>query len=392
MKMDIEKWYKNEVESNREAPPETLWDSIQDDLDLDKVWGRLDNSLTQTRKYPLWAFRAAAASIALLIGFSAWFFWFGQRQGDPFAPAAVVQQEQTNHVHETISSEPAVEPQSISLAQDRVPSRIIFAERVLITDLEMPGDRKGDLQDIPELVELFPLEKKEVSPSDNPPSGILNSARTLEDEFLASLEPEPISRNFSIGILGQFANTWLLNPKTLSGLQSYELTATQASFGKNFGLTFMKPLTSRTSLKADLMVLSESRQNYLEYLSGQYLTTSLQLDYSSLSLMLSIRPGRAGSPHSIHLGAYAGTLIQAREVAGQNNLTVRDEYSNTDFGLVGGYEYFIPLTGNLFLGTGLYAKYGLTNAFSGNQQIPDYLNRTHNAAFIFSLSFNYAIK
>jgi long-subunit fatty acid transport protein len=58
---------------------------------------------------------------------------------------------------------------------------------------------------------------------------------------------------------------------------------------------------------------------------------------------------------------------------------------------VGGYEYFIPVSDNIFLGTGLYAKYGLTNAFSGNQQIPEYLNRTHNAAFIFSLSINYEI-
>ncbi|MEE4178235.1 MAG: hypothetical protein V2I46_12085 [Bacteroides sp.] len=389
--MDIEKWYKNEVESNREDPPEALWSSIQDDLDLEKVWTRLDNSLAQTRKFPIWSYRAAAAGIALLLGFSSWFFWFSQKEGSTIAPATLGQQEQVVETLDIVPAEASIEPQTIALQRDPAPSQSQLDKGNLIVDLASEGTINEDIPDALKLVDLTPFDKQELTPPNKQLSDILSPSQTLEQEFLASLEPEPLDRSFSIGILGQFANTWLLSPKTLRGLQSQELTATNASFGKNFGLTLMKPLSNRASLKADLMVLSESRQNYKEYLSGQYLTTSLQLDYSSLSLMLSVRPGKAGSPHYIHLGGYAGTLIQAREVAGQNNLIVRDEYSNTDFGLVGGYEYFIPVSDNIFLGTGLYAKYGLTNAFSGNQQIPEYLNRTHNAAFIFSLSINYEI-
>jgi len=390
--MDIEKWYKHAVESNHEDPPEALWDSIQDDLDVSDVWTRLEGSLSQTRKIPLWVFRAAAASIALLIGFSAWFLWFGKDDSVHQAPPILVQQK----VEEENSEAPAVaslgKRPGLTHSEPKVIAHLGKRERELTIDLASAGSKTEKSRETEEMAEFKRIEKQELPALPEQPSGLKESPKTLADEFLASLDPEPLNTRFSIGILGQFANTWLLNPKTFQGLQSQELTATNATFGKNFGLSFMKPLGIRTSLKGELMILSQSRQNYMEYLSGQYTPTSLRLDYRSLSMMLSLSPLEPGSPHSLQLGAYVGTLIQAREVSGQNNLIVRDEYAKTDFGLIGGYEYFIPVSSNVFIGTGFFAKYGLTNVFYGNQQIPDYLNRTHNAPFIFSLSVNYSIK
>lgn len=390
--MSIEKWYKHTVESNQETPPGAVWDSIQDDLDLEGVWTRLEGSLAHSSKIPVWANLAVAASLALLLGFSAWFFWFGQERTSPDAPVASLQAEPGAGVTQSIT--PDIPDESFTITQTQPTPNYASgsAKSKSVPGLFATVANQETVPETRQMAMLPPLEKPDLPPGKDQSINTTPPARSLAGEFLASLEPEPLTTRFSIGILGQFANTWLLSPKTIQGLQSQELTATQATFGKNLGLSLMKPLSKRTSLKADLMFLSQSRQNYNEYLSGQYTSTSLHLDYSSLSLMLSLRPGRPGSPHSFQFGAYAGTLIQAREVQGKDHLVVRDEYSKTDIGLIGGYEYFFPITGDLFLGTGFYAKYGLTNAFSGNLQIPDYLNRTHNAAFIFSLSVNYSIK
>ena len=391
--MDFEKRYKSAVESNPEDPPEMLWDSIQEELDLEAVWFRLEHSLAETRKIPLWAYQVAAASIALLFIISAWLLWPDENTIAPLAQSDLVQEEPAEKSPENIL--PGDTPGEISVqAENKNP--LTFSEPILAMsepriDLVTEVEIKEMLEVSNYLTAIEAIYQGELARLEDSPPVIEKTSRSLEEEFLASLDPEPQSQRFSIGITGQFANTWLVNGKTLSGLQSYELTTTQATFGKSIGLSLIKPLNHKFSLKGDLMVFSQSRQNYNEYISGRYTSTSLQLDYSSISLMLSLRPGKPGSPHAIQFGAYAGSLIQAREVKGQNMLTVREDYSRADMGLIGGYEFSFPVSENIFLGTGFYAKYGLTNAFSGNQQIPDYLNRTHNAAFIFSISVNYSV-
>jgi long-subunit fatty acid transport protein len=66
--------------------------------------------------------------------------------------------------------------------------------------------------------------------------------------------------------------------------------------------------------------------------------------------------------------------------------------TQSDYGVVAGYEYIFPLGNQLALGTGFQTKYGLNNIFSGNEIIPDYLNSTRNASVNIILSIRYNIK
>ncbi len=392
--MDFDKWYRSEIESNQEDPPEALWDSIQDDLDTDLVWLRLSGKLP-ARKLPLWATLGMAASVAMLVGFAAWFFWYGEFAAPDPAPLAV--EETPAPVQETTFGTPA----RIDTTQSQQP--VLAMEST-------PAQRKA-IGDSPSLAVLEPEGKDifvarnegihvirskpagEIATAAAPETNIKTSAfNSLEAEFLATVLPEKTAPRFSIGLTGQFANTWLLNQKTLRGLQSQELTNTQASFGKNFGLTTFVPLTARSGLKSELFFISQSRQNYHEYIAGRYASTTLELNYTSINLQYSQRIERGVSPHMLSLGFYAGALLQAKQFQGSIAQEVKNQYKQTDLGLMAGYEYLIPLSGQLFLGTGVYAKYGLINAFSGDREIPAYLNHTRNAAFAFSLSLNYAFE
>jgi hypothetical protein len=391
--MDFDKWYRTEIESNQEDPPEALWEAIQDDLDADLVWLRLSGSLP-SKKMPLWASLSMAASIALIIGLAGWFFLSGQLSLPSQLPLG--------------KEQPALPIQEMEANAGLEPAEetIISTELYLFNESDFSSEKIQGLaifepdsaEDIyfattAELLVIRPVPVNEI-PGSGPAQATIDSGRSssLEAEFLASISPERVRPSFSIGLVGQFANTWLLNQKTLRGLQSQELTTTNASFGKNLGLSAQLPISGKSGLRAELFFYSQNRQNYFEYIGGRYTATSLELDYTSISLLYNYRFGKNHAPHLLSMGVYAGALLQARQFEGEAAQKVKDQYSNTDLGLIAGYEYLFPVSDQLFLGTGIFTRFGLTNAFSGNQQIPDYLNHTRNAAFVFSLSLNYAFK
>lgn len=391
--MDFNKWYRTEIESNQEDPPEALWEALQDDLDTDLVWLRLSGSLP-SRKTPLWATLSMAASIALIIGLAGWFFLFERLSMPSQLPVSLEQPAlPMQETEATAVLEPAEE--IITLTEHSFFKEIGFTtdEKPGLATIEPAKAEEIYFATAADLMVIRPVPVNEI-PRPGATQTNIDSGRSsgLEAEFLASIGPERVKPSFSIGLVGQFANTWLLNQKTLRGLQSQELTTTNASFGKNLGLTAQIPISDKSGIRAELFLYSQNRQNYFEYIGGRYTATSLELDYTSISLQYNYRFGKNHAPHLLSLGAYTGALMQARQLEGEAAQKVKDQYSNTDLGLIAGYEYLFPLSGQLFLGTGIFARYGLTNAFSGNQQIPDYLNHTRNASFIFSFSLNYSLK
>jgi hypothetical protein len=391
--MEFNKWYRTEIESNQEDPPEALWEAIQDDLDTDLVWMRLTGSLP-SRKVPLWATLSMAASIALIMGLAGWFFLSGRLSSPSQLPVSAEQPGLPMQEIEATAVQEPVEEIIILTEQNFINERHFSPEgKPVFVTIEPAKAEEIYFATAVNLMVIRPVPVNEIS---GPGASLatINSVRSsgLEKEFLASISSEGVKSSFSIGLVGQFANTWLLSQKTLRGLQSQELTTTNASFGKNLGLTAQLPISGKSGLRAELFFYSQNRQNYFEYIGGRYTATSLELDYTSISLLYNYRFGNNHSPHLLSLGAYAGALMQARQFEGETAQKVKDQYSNTDLGLIAGYEYLFPVSEQLFLGTGIFARYGLTNAFSGNQQIPDYLNHTRNASFIFSFSLNYSLK
>jgi len=73
----IEDWYKNTIESAEVMPPDSVWENIQDNLDISMVWDRIDSQLSQPTPNVgfnrLWYY---AAGLALLLTFSASYFYF----------------------------------------------------------------------------------------------------------------------------------------------------------------------------------------------------------------------------------------------------------------------------------------------------------------------------
>ncbi|MFO7827905.1 MAG: hypothetical protein R6V23_04740, partial [Bacteroidales bacterium] len=202
-------------------------------------------------------------------------------------------------------------------------------------------------------------------------------------------------QKFYTGTTGQLANTWLLNEKTYSGLESTSLTASNASFGSNFGIFAGANITEKLFLQFDLNILAQNRQDYNEYLEGQYITNEMKFNYSQLGFSLryiAFSNRYMKGEHNIYGGGYWGYLHSAFQVIDNEAYNITDYYAKSDYGVFLGYEYIFPIAKNLGFGTGVKAMYGLNNIYSGDHYIPSYLNKTHNASLNITFSLKYNLK
>lgn len=391
--MEFNDWYRAQILSNQEDPPEAIWASLQDELDTDLVWKRLNTSLASKKRMTLWIYGNIAASLALLIAFTALILFF-ERNNSALQPV-VVSDNQTiessenleeNFILPSHSPDQKAKPELTTITQ--IPGQNLISDSSPKINLELPALNIASAPPLP----VHLLKGKEATlllwPKTAP---IKTSHHTLSSEIISTASDKIGIASFSIGLLGQYANTWLLSPKTITGLQSKELTATNVTFANNIGITSTAMITEKTGIRTDVWLFSQNRQNYFEYINGHYLQTGLELNYLNISILMSQKFGVSRSTHSFNIGGYAGFLQQARQTTGDITRIITNEYSNVDFGLIGGYEYHWPLAKNLFIGTGLFAKIGLTNSYRGTPEIPGFLNRTRNASFIFSFSVNYSI-
>lgn len=392
--MEFDNWYRNKIESSQEEPPQALWEEIQDDLDLAQVWNRLEGELHPAQSSRNKVFWSIAASVAFLIAVGIWQFLpqqgtqspLGYQMLSPRWPNELnIRTQHHGPIKEVHQRATDTRSYSASFQGDRdvQPGEPAAHQPVALAELQT-SEPLGKLQRMLSLKAQPP-----VIPSPAPAAVI----GFTEPTPLLVMETSPKTLSFlSLGVTGEFANTWQVNAKTLRGMQKSELTSTHASFVNNLGLVARASLSPAMSLRADFRFSAQSRQDYHEYIDGKYLATSLELDYAILSVMLSRRLGAFHSPHWLSAGLYTGHLKQAHQSFEGNLLTVKDQYSNTDFGIMAGYEYRVPVWKQVYVATGLFTRYGLLNAYSGNQQIPDYMNRTRNAALVFSVSVNYSLK
>ncbi|MBW6478383.1 MAG: PorT family protein [Bacteroidales bacterium] len=401
--MNINEWYKKIVDSGTEAPPEAIWDGVQDQLDVDAVWTRLDASLSShARKKRIAAFAVAATLFLTVSTLGLWYFLSPSGIDESKQAALYVSETEESEVDTGAATKPEDEGFTAEAENGIPPAR---------TDIEIPAREVIQYAQISPLKDVQPGEasfEEEVTRSQPLPllaahmqldadqSNSLNfrSSFAGKDDFLSfrvnEIRADNLLSSVYIGFTGQLANTWMLNDKTFTGLKSDELTFTDPSFGSNLGMQIGAGLTQRLGLRAEIMLLNRNRQIYREYINGNFVTNDITLDYYSLKLMARFNAGNHARPHYFLAGAYTGFMQQATQTINGISRYVDNEYENLDYGLIFGYEYPFPLTGHLTFTPGLFAQMGLNNVFSGNERMPDFLNRTHNASLNLSFAISYS--
>jgi hypothetical protein len=401
--MNLNEWYKKIIDAGTESPPESVWDGIQDELDVDAVWTRIDSSLSsQVKKKRIAAFAVAATLFLAVSTLGLWYFLspYGLHETRQTALQVTETDESTVDTGSAMKSEEVgftTDPESLI---SPVPAQIQIAS---IDETQFAHiSPQMDLQHLEESIgeeiirtESLPMLAANLQMDDKQRHSLNYRYIFPErDEFSSFPINEIRSDNFLstvyIGLTGQLANTWMLNDKTFAGLKSDELTFTDPSFGSNLGMQIGAGLTQRLGLRAEIMWINRNRQTYREYINGNFVTNDIALDYYSLKLMARFNAGHHAHPHYFLAGAYTGFMQQATQTINGVSRYVDNEYENLDYGIILGYEYPIALTGNLSFTPGIFANMGLNNVFSGSDRIPWYLNRTRNASLNLSFALSWS--
>lgn len=396
--MDFLKWYKNKVESNELEPPEVVWENIQDDLDINQSWRVIHNHLSEKsiakRKYYL----AIAASILVLFSVgSYWFLNSGEKQREFKSIVEVVNKAENDILKEKISAKNTLIIEKTSQFQNELTKsqnqNVFIAENAIFEEiLPIDNQKHNNNKHFEVLDSSLKVDSEIILLNCN-----LNEELKINNIKTNSSDPkERIAfQKLYIGATGQLANTWMLNEKTYSGLESYNLTKSNASFGSNFGIYIGTNIFKKIDLQLDINILAQNTQDYNEYINGHYISNTMKFNYSQTAL--SVRYNYLSKcflkgEHGINLGSYLGYLHNAYQIIDGEVISLTDNYTSYDFGIFVAYEYIIPISMKLGFGTGVKAYYGLQNIYSGDEFIPSNMNITNNASVNISFSLKYKIR
>ncbi|MBS4012699.1 MAG: hypothetical protein KGZ97_02905 [Bacteroidetes bacterium] len=389
---NIEFWYKSIVDNNDEFPPEEAWNSIQDELDIDLVWPKITVALDTQKQRSKFFYLSIAASLIILLGIGGMIIYLANKSSS------------INNVNVTEKVDDVIEVENHIF-----PVQNIYESNIVLSDNENPNNSQFlNIINMPTLSENVLVEQHiiidelsvepillahnsiEITNQSNIEIADQFENWTLQDRIGDNYAKRAFS-NLYVGLTGQFANTWMLNNKTYTGLKSDELTATNLSFGKNFGVLLGSSINDKIALEAELFWQNKQKQSYNEYLNGKYITNTIMIDYYSILLQMKYTLNQNTGKHNVALGAYTDIMKNAFQDINGLRTDVKEDYHNYNYGIYFGYEYPIKITPQLYFNTGIGARIGLNNVFSGNEIIPDYLNETRNASLNLSFSLVYSI-
>jgi hypothetical protein len=148
-------------------------------------------------------------------------------------------------------------------------------------------------------------------------------------------------------------------------------------------------LKQRTAFGMEFFWRSEIGQNYQQYINASYIDRKINLDYLKFQAFYLWDPARV--PGEVLLGGYYSILKTGKETRGEDSFNIRQNYSDTDYGLLLGYQLKINVQDRLIVKPGLRFNYNMRNIFEGDNIVPSHLKKTNSFSAGFNISVAYKI-
>ncbi len=395
-------WYNKWLGRIDEEADESLWNEIEDELDFQETWqnisGRLDKidisikPVTKKKSY-LKEVIGIAASILLILATAKY----------------ISDRSQEMSVSENIALTGRYTDQKIKTIADnafrQTGSGIIVADlsgrrahpELFLTEREFDHQKTGRprmagrfmAQPGPakQPLTVYPLDNKraEMTLADHP--GYLPVQYDLPDNISESDGRRNLIGIKDAGLVFGYKNTWLLNHETYNGLNPSKLNSALPTYRQEIGAATTMVLKQRTAFGMEFFWRSEIGQNYQQYFNASYIDRRINLDYLKLQAFYIWDPGRV--PGEVLLGGYYSILKTGIETRGEDSFNIRQNYSNTDYGFLLGYQLKIPVQDRLIVKPGLRFNYNMRNIFEGDNFIPSHLKKTNSFAAGFNISVAY---
>lgn len=392
-------WYKNKIEESEEMPPETVWENIQDQLDIEKAWDNISEELDREDKVIIirkasYTLAAAAAILLLILILTP--PKLEQRSTTPIS-------EITNPYINIQNSETGKRPvyPSDNKFEEKLTAKIIDQYNRKTNVLNEPGFRKNKMDEEQTsndyIAEYITSHRIPLPVEKNPSGNIQNISGEKIDKKASPGEDEEFienkKREYFIGTSGNFTNSWLLSNKTMNSIRNSPYSAAKPQRNNSFSLIGGINLNERLSLQIEALIEKSNGQDYQEYLNGKFINNQIHLNYSTLQVAGRYKFIKEGKhipvSHNLVFGTYAGYLHNANQNINDEEENIRNKYKNYDLGVLFGYEIDSRISHNLILSTGVRIDPGLINIYTGSEEIPSEFNKTYTTSFSLQLSLKY---
>ena len=212
-------------------------------------------------------------------------------------------------------------------------------------------------------------------------------ASNIETTVPSKKTSAPFFRIHDAGLMYSYKNTWLLNYETRNGLNPAKLGNTLPTFHHDLGITSTLVLKEKHDIGLELLLMSETGQNYQQYINASYVNRKITLNYFKLQAWYMWKHRKI--PGSTIAGVYFARLGMAEEIQGDLKFSVRDDYRNHDYGLVLGYRLDVPLFNNIVMYPGIRFNYNLMNIFEGHDGTANIFKTTNNFTAGVNVAFTY---
>lgn len=432
----FDKWYKTKAETGKEFPPDEIWENISNKLDIEAVWENVDSQLhhieekKKRRKvfvYFIFITVTFLTSYLLLTEFY------------PKSSKVTHQHIENKHLalrsslnkSNSITKESLYKDKEITASQEKNSlsknKKANFSKQPKFTNYKnilhekkhevVPEKNKAELNNVSSkdsasesfnalLVEaiddkdsLFPIYLPSMTIHlENISNDVTLKLNSDTANYQYQLNIKPQLEGFYIGTLVSGQNTWLLNTKTFNSISRNSINHTIPKFTSAFGITLGYYKTSKWSLQSNFIYDSEYGQGYGGYKEGEYMQKHISLHYYQINLYTVKRIESLLKNKNIMLtsGPLAGFnfkyLNRATMKTNRENISINDQYSKYDFGLLLGYEYCLVIKTKYVLFSSVTGDLGLYNIYSGNPDIPKEFNKTFNSSLSLGFGLRYLIK
>jgi hypothetical protein len=409
---DFIELYRNQVESRNETPPDSCWDEINTQLDIEETWDsvsmELDNVLPSNNDF------TGALPDKKLVTFS--------KLALLITPVLLILLVILSDTRETqlISSEiSAIDSSEASITQIIIP----ISSTSISPESEQLAEEAEDISK-----GLPAQEPNNTSPPDAAVNVTNHSYISVKNDVITTGQPVllpfvvkpsritiPVSKTeevtdnkstgngfsqaggtfksnrFSIGISLTEKNTWLISQETIDGFDRQELGTTKVTFLNDFGIILRYTMNERWSFEGTCLLLSKTGQSYDEYIYGIYSSKIYELNYLSFEMSARYALRRSFNINRVRShfvgGAYISHLNKAYKTIDYSVSDISTDFDPIDYGVLLGYELEIKIIDHFAITPGIRIKCGIPNIFGDQPGIPDDLHSTRNASMEFRLNF-----
>ena len=392
---------------------DSVWEEIQNELDFIETWDYISRELDKinppVRKLvikPYIKIAAAAAAAILLILVSV--NYFREQINQPLIHTKITKSGE-KLIEKEISTTPEINKEKLTLTEDLVQKEILTSVPATpATPATISGQKSSG----------YFSEVKSVAFSENKDNferfeeygitEIQNQQFRIKDLFVSdpgdlSLKPithdlpvaksgrksEPFLHLADVGVFYSYKNTWLLNYETKNGLNPKKLGNTLLTFHQDIGILSTIAIKDQHFIGLEFLWRSGTGQKYQQYINASYVDRSIKLDY--LKLQAYYIWDHRSIPGQIIIGGYTAKLNMAEDTQGEVTFNVSDKYRNSDYGLLLGYQFDLPLNNRISISPGFRVNCDFINIYEENGWAFNPFKKTNNLAACINISISYRL-